>query len=125
MAVPANIRARLATCARSKRTRQARFTSTMPTHWAPGEVTNPSTRQAFTEDGAWQYIADQIECGAPIEAITLDKPPGKIGYVLKLPGANGVVIYVKLQIIDDHVRGRSFHLSDKSKDISGSHEDKQ
>lgn len=112
MAVSAAIRARLAALARSKRTRQTQFTAAMPTRWQPAQVTDPTTRQAFTEDGAWQYIANQLDAGVSIEAIPLEKPPGKTGYVLKLPGANGAVIYVKLQICGDHVRGRSFHLSE-------------
>jgi hypothetical protein len=49
---------------------------------------------------------------AVIEEVVLDKPPGKIGYVLKLPGANNRKIYVKLQVCGDHVRGRSFHESE-------------
>lgn len=113
MAVSAEIRMRLIVFARSRRTRQTQFTPEMPSRWQPTQLTDPATRQAFTEDGAWQYIADHLAQDAPIEVITLDKPQGKTGYVLKLPGANGIVIYVKLQICGDHVRGRSFHASEK------------
>jgi hypothetical protein len=97
----------------------------MPTRWQPTQVTDPSTRQAFTEDGAWQYIANQLEAGVPIETIILDKPPGRTGYVLKLPGVSVVVIYVKLQLCGDHVRGRSFHLSDKPTKILDARRDDQ
>jgi hypothetical protein len=113
MAVSAEIRTRLATCAQSRRTRRTDFTAHAPCKWQPGQVTDPSTGQAFTEDAAWQFVADALLAGAPIEMIALDKPPGKSAYVMKLPGAQGAEIYVKLQIGADHVRGRSFHPSEK------------
>jgi hypothetical protein len=111
MAISAKIRSRLACLARSRRTRQVEFSSQSPHRWQPAQTTNPKTKQVFTEDAAWEFIADAIDSGAPIEEIILDKPPGKTGYVLKLPGANST-IYVKLQLLGSHVRGRSFHPSD-------------
>jgi len=53
-----------------------------------------------------------IEAGHPIKTIILDKPPGKIGYVLITEGAPGRPdIYIKLQIGSGRVYGRSFHPS--------------
>src|SRR5262249_12285579 len=112
MAVSAEIRTRLVLLARSRRTRQVDHSSVAPCRWQPMQTTNPKTKQAFTEDAAWEFVAEVIENGAPIEELILDKPPGKKAYVLKPAGAHGSTIYIKLQLMGDHVRGRSFHLSD-------------
>ena len=119
MAVPADIRNRLASFACSRRTRQVEFSAASPHRWQPTQTTNPRTQQVFTEDAAWEFVAEAIEGGAPIEEMALDKPPGKTGYVLKLPGSNGSTIYVKLQLLGNCVRGRSFHPSDEAERDEG------
>ena len=106
-----DIRATLARLARVRGTRTARFSPEIPTHWSPTEVTSPENGEAFTDDGAWDFIADAIEEGAPIQCIELDKPPKKKGYCLLLAGVGGAEIYVKLQLRGSLVIGRSFHLS--------------
>src|SRR6267143_6568637 len=39
-------------------------------------------QQVFTEAGAWEFIAELLEAGHPIQEIELDNPAGKRGYVL-------------------------------------------
>ena len=46
-----------------------------------------------------------------METITLDKPPGKIGYVMLVDGNYSEKIYIKLEIVGEKVFGRSFHAS--------------
>ena len=78
-------------------------------------MTDPRTGEAFTEDGAWEYVAQSIDNGIEIEIVDLEKPPGKKGYVMKLSSHDPQVpIYVKLQIGGDCVIGRSFHYSTRS-----------
>lgn len=112
MAVEAHIRARLVSLARSKRTRRTEFSPGAPSRWQPRQFTDPRSGQAFTDQGAWDYIVHYLEQGIAIEEMSLDKPAGAKGYVLYLPGANKTKIYVKLQIGGDHVKGRSFHESE-------------
>ncbi|GMO35221.1 hypothetical protein [Bradyrhizobium sp. TM233] len=106
------IRARLVRLCESKRSRRVIFTSDAPSQWQPRQFTDPRTRQAFTDEGAWTYISRALSDGAAIEEIVLERPPGASAYVLLLPGANSRKLYVKLQICGDHVRGRSFHESE-------------
>jgi hypothetical protein len=75
-------------------------------------MTDPRTGEVFTEDGAWEYVADKIDGGVDIHVIELSLPPGKKGYVISLPSHDTQIpIYVKLQLSADFVIGRSFHYS--------------
>ncbi len=66
----------------------------------------------FTEDGAWEFVADALNAGHEVEEIVLRNPANKKGYVLILPGVEPVSeIYVKLQLGSSDVLGRSFHVS--------------
>jgi hypothetical protein len=112
MAVSAEIRKRLIAFAQSRRSRRVEFTSRSPCRWQPRQFTDPRSGQAFTDEGAWEYIVQHLEADAVIEEIEMEKPPGSKGYVLHLPGINRETIYVKLQLCGDHVRGRSFHESE-------------
>jgi hypothetical protein len=78
-------------------------------------MTDPRTGEAFTEDGAWDYVARSIADGIEIEVIDLDNPPGKKAYVMNLPSHDSQIpIYVKLQFGGDCVIGRSFHYSTRA-----------
>lgn len=111
MAVPKEIRRRLATFASSRRTRTREFTRDRPCDWQATGLTDPRSNVPFTDDGAWEYIAEHIIADVEIEVIELEHPPGKRGYVMKLPSANSsIFIYVKLQLGSNCVFGRSFHL---------------
>ncbi|AZO60374.1 MAG: hypothetical protein E5X23_28000 [Mesorhizobium sp.] len=89
----------------------ALFTPDAPTRWQPRTLRDPrSPEEYFTDDSAWEYIADCLESGCPVETIVLDHPPGKTGFVFKVAGHAAVeAIYVKLQMGSDKVVGRSFH----------------
>ena len=65
----------------------------------------------FTEDGAWQFVADLLDAGQPLTEVALEKPPGKKGYVMKIPVKGWRPIYIKLQLGSGQVFGRSFHHS--------------
>ena len=111
MAVPDDLRARLATLCRSKRTRETSFSRKRPVKWHPTSVCEMGSTSPFTEAGAWEFIACLIEDGTEIETIILDKPPGKTGYVMLVQGNYNERIYIKLEIVGEKVFGRSFHAS--------------
>lgn len=97
----------------SPRTRTHQFSANRPTHFAPGEVICPVTQEAFTPAGAYEFICKHLASGIEIEQIELDKPAGKRGYVMLAEAHNGTV-YIKLQLLSEHVVCRSFHLSNRS-----------
>jgi hypothetical protein len=112
LSVTDEIRRRLCLLGASRRTRSRVFRSDRPCDWRATGMTDPRTREAFTEDGAWEYIAQLITDGIEIEVIDLDIPAGKKGYVMNLPSHDPQIpIYVKLQLSGDCVIGRSFHYS--------------
>ena len=106
-----SIRRDLARLCRSRKTRTAEFSRHQPTQWQPFKTIHPETKETFTEDGAWQFVADLLEAGAPLREVTLEKPPGKTGYVMKIPVKGWRPIYIKLQLGSGQVFGRSFHHS--------------
>jgi hypothetical protein len=108
VAVSENIRRELVRLCSRRGTRTAEFTRGCPTHWSPHEAYDPNTGQPYTEDGAWQRIAEEIESGCDLWERALDKPPGKTGFVVNFEDAKGKKIYVKLQL-GAKVIGRSFH----------------
>jgi len=83
-----------------------------PRDWYPGGVVDPRDPdgQVFTERGAWEFIAELLEGGHPIEEKSLDDHPGKKGYVLIADGGGGRPdIYMKVRLGSGKVRGLSFH----------------
>ena len=96
-----------------RHTRVSVFSTAMPTDWRPQTLLHPQRpAEYFTDDSAWQFVAERIAAGAPIERIVLQMPLGKMGYVLKVSGCPPVsVIYIKLQLGSSNVIGRSFHAS--------------
>ena len=106
-----SIRRDLARLCRSRKTRTAEFSDRQPTQWQPYRTIHPETKEVFTEDGAWQFVADLLEAGHPLTEVVLEKPPGKKGYVMKVPVNGRRPIYIKLQLGSGVVFGRSFHHS--------------
>lgn len=94
--------------------RTAAFSAGRPTHWAPGEIVNPETNMPFTETSSWEFVAQCLESGEPLEEVELDTPPGKIAYVMRVPvSTSDLPVYVKLHLgRSGRVVGRSFHLSE-------------
>lgn len=99
-----------------RKTRRSEFTRERPCKWHPTSLIHPEYREPFTVDNCWTWIAEAIQAGAIVEIITLKKPPGKRGFVLKLDGHAGIKIYVKLQMLSEVVYGRSFHESGANDD---------
>ena len=120
MDVTDELRRRLTLWAGSRRTRRRDFRPDRPCDWRATGMTDPRTGEAFTEDGAWEYVAQLITRGTEIEVIDLDIPPGKKGFVMHLPSHDAQTpIYVKLQLGGECVIGRSFHYSTRSVSKSG------
>jgi hypothetical protein len=110
---PENIRSELRRLVKASHTRRSEFTPSTPTVWRPESVEDPRTKKPFTPHGAWDFISELLESGHEVEQIVLDKPKGKLGYVLKVPATDSKPrIYIKLQICSGYVYGRSFHYSD-------------
>lgn len=96
--------------------RTSAFTRARPTDWRPWEVPNPDglLLPYFDDHAAWELIASKLESGHEVEAVVLDQPPGRTGYVMKIdlnPGRPR--LYVKLQLGAGVVIGRSFHESER------------
>lgn len=110
---PEKIRQELRRLSLVRRTRRAEFSSAMPSDWRPLQTIDPRTGQVFTEDGAWEFVAEKLDDGTPVTPIELSKPPGKTGYVIQVSGGVGrPTIYIKLQLGSGFVFGRSFHYSE-------------
>jgi len=106
------IRQQLCVLCRRKKTRTTAPIPGRPTDWRSSSVTNPLDRQPFTDVGAWEYVADLLDAGHPIQPIELEHPPGKTGYVL-IVAIDDRELYVKLQLGAGQVIGRSFHYSER------------
>lgn len=111
MSVPETIRDELLRfCRGGKRTRSAIFSREAPVHWNVYEAIDDDGKTPLTEDGAWSRIEHELNNGCVLNKIILDKPPGKVGYWFKFTDGIGQSIYVKLQIGNGKVLGRSFHI---------------
>jgi hypothetical protein len=112
--LPADVRRDLIRFSREVRRRKAQHTSEYPSRWHPTGITNPLTGCVFSDAGAWDWIAEQLEAGIDAWRLVLDQPPGKIAWYFTVPTPhNSEPIYIKLQHCGDHVRGRSFHYSER------------
>jgi len=109
------VRHELAVLAGRKESRVVGWSKGMPSEWNPEQVKNPETGQYFTLNSAWQFTADLLRAGQPLEEITLAEPAGKRAYVMqvKLEGGSPE-LYIKLQLGGGVVIGRSFHYSRES-----------
>lgn len=81
--------------------------------WFPSQVNHPDKRRPFIAQEAWLFILKLLERGEPVERLSLRKPPGAPGWVIKVPDRAGRRIYIKLETTDaGYIYGRSFHYSD-------------
>jgi hypothetical protein len=88
-----------------------------PSEWRPYEVLDlrlATWNICFTDAAAFQFAADKIESGHPVEKVKLARPPGADGYAIKIAWPDGRVLYIKLEIKGEIVFGRSFHFSVKT-----------
>lgn len=81
-------------------------------NWRPIEVIEDATRSRFTDEGAWEFIAECLEKGVIIEC----KPPCEehqdFAYIMIAPEApDSRRIYMKVAILPPHklLNGISFH----------------
>lgn len=110
----AEIRAEIASLARRKDKRVRISSPEMPCVWKPYDV-QTEHGLPFTEEGAWQFIADCVENNTPITQINLEKPPGEIGYVMLVSIKDAHArLYIKIQLWKGSIVGRSFHYSTES-----------
>ena len=84
----------------------------LPSVWQPYAVRVPGSQEVFTNDGAWEFIAqcladDSIE----LFEILLDSPPDKRAWYMVAPGDGGTEIYMKVHFGRSKIVGRSFHVS--------------
>ena len=104
------IRIELARLARSRKTRDFKWTPECPTEWQPTKVIDPRTQEPFTLAGAWEFVAERLE-DSSIEVLEkiMDKPSGKKAYEMKIPTKHSK-IYIKVQFgYGGKIKGRSFH----------------
>src|SRR2546425_4438044 len=102
----------LAKWARQQDTRTSKFTRDRPRHWRPFQTIDPRTHEPFTECGAWEFIAEQIEAGHPISELQPNQPSGNLAYWMVVELQNGSSLYVELELSTHKVIGRSFFLGD-------------
>lgn len=114
MAIADSTRDEMIRRARDKRLRQSVSKSTEPCRWWPHRVLHPILGIPFTDAGAWNFVADHLSAGHAVTTIVMNKPPGQIGYVLKVAGHSGCPeIYIKLTLSKRYINGRSFHDSEQ------------
>jgi hypothetical protein len=86
----------------------------MPCHWHPTTVINPRAGIPFTDISAWHYIAELVEAGHEIGEVVLEQPVGEKAYVITVQlETNLPELYIKFQLKNGNVFGRSFHYSTK------------
>ena len=110
-----SIRHELITLARRSQARVTEFHSDRPVDWRPRGVKNPDgmVNDYFTDASAWEFIAAKLEEGHFVEIITLRKPEGATGYVMKVKiEVDKPLLYIKLQLGSGKIIGRSFHYSE-------------
>ncbi len=109
--VPQPIRQEAATLARRKKARSVKFSREAPTDWRPQTVNDPASGDAFTPNGAWEFIAEKLEDeNQSVRFIELRKPPGKKAFEMVVAHPVGD-IYIKFQLGAGKIKGRSFHYS--------------
>lgn len=109
------IRHQLLVLARRRRAHRTEWSKGMPTVWCPSQVVNPKCGEVFTEAAAWDYVASRLEAGEPLKEVPLEHPPGKKAFEMDIDlGQGGQRLYVKLQLGNGTIIGRSFHYSKKT-----------
>jgi hypothetical protein len=109
-----SVRQELIRLAMKKQCRRTDWSSAIPCDWAPQTVWDPRFGMFFTDAGAWAYIIDLLESGREFTAAKLKRPPETVGYEIVLRLAlNLPELYIKIQIFQEKIWGRSFHNSTK------------
>jgi hypothetical protein len=112
----ARVRAALAALCRDHSCRTIGcYTDRHPSRWEPAVVMRPDGDGCFTDAGAFEFIAKQIDEDRAIRIVNLQHPSGAEGYEIVVPLGSGIDLYVKLAFNRRHtgVIGRSFHYSER------------
>jgi hypothetical protein len=108
---PETLRQLIANCRRKK----GRFLG-FPRDWCPHRIPNPRTPgYPFSDDSAFELIADHLESGQAFDVIALDNPVGAVALAItvKIDGMSQP-LYIKVQVGQANVAiGRSFHPSER------------
>ena len=85
VSIDPSIRHQLVTLVR-RGARTSEFTTARPTDWRPEQVPNPEglLLPCFDDRSAWELVASRLESGHEVETVTLEDPPDKTGYVMKI-----------------------------------------
>lgn len=84
-----------------------------PHSWYPESIINPKSGWPFSGPGAWEYIAELLRNGHPVEVIELDNPVGQRAFVMKVRlEEHKPNLYIKIHFGNGMVLGRSFHYSE-------------
>lgn len=107
------VRNQLCTLCLRRGSRQLGWPYGWPCDWRPREVADPRSvdSEMFTDAGAWEYLAELLDGGHPLQQTVLRHPPGEAAYVMKVHLPGGRQLYIKLQLGQGKVIGRSFHYS--------------
>ena len=102
---------RIVGLARNPRRRSSEFSAGRPCDWRPhltDSRLDPAYR--FTPAGAWEFIAAHVEAGGDLYLTELQKPKGRLAYVIFIaPSSSWRGVYVKFEITHPGLYGRSFH----------------
>ena len=71
---PKAAREELIRLCRNSKSRRVEFTKKAPCDWQPMSVSHPRFGGYFSDRGAWEYVAELLEDGHPIENVMLDSP---------------------------------------------------
>jgi hypothetical protein len=108
-------RALLVAACRDRRRRFVERTRERPSEWRPFEVLQIAEFNIFfTDQTAFEFLADQILSPCVVTKVSLRQPPGESGYEMTFDRPRNDVLYAKLELNGQNVFGRSFHLSVKS-----------
>lgn len=109
--VPETIRREAALLARRKSARSTTFSRDIPCEWRPMTVINLEDGNPFTQEAAWEFVAEKLQDQAqPARWVELRRPPGKRAIEMVI-SYGGREIYVKVQLGAGTIHGRSFHYS--------------
>lgn len=109
------LRQLIQSCRRSRDRVVGRISDGTPSDWCPHKIPNPNLPDGFyfSDQAAWEFIADRLEAGEPYKLLLLDTPPGAVAITMEiLIPRIARPLYIKVQIgVRNRAIGRSFHES--------------
>ncbi len=111
-----SIRKSLAQLCRNKNLRITGRNFDVANYWEPYRVKDPDTHMYFTDDGAWDFIADALESGAKLRCIkpTTEFPDYAYYIIEQIDEKTEVYMKVMLKQKLGKVVGVSFHYGEKN-----------